>query len=56
MEIQTNGTKFEGEFKYGKRHGRGKLRNKNGSLYEGDFFNGLIHGEGTYTWKNNRKY
>ncbi|XP_049631294.1 MORN repeat-containing protein 1 isoform X3 [Suncus etruscus] len=38
--------RYEGEWKGGKKHGRGKLLSKDGSYYEGDFVAGEIVGEG----------
>ncbi|XP_055984315.1 MORN repeat-containing protein 1 [Sorex fumeus] len=42
--------RYEGEWKGGKKHGRGKLLFKDGSYYEGDFEAGEISGEGRRHW------
>ncbi|XP_066230927.1 MORN repeat-containing protein 1 isoform X3 [Saccopteryx leptura] len=42
--------RYEGEWKGGKTHGRGKLLFKDGSYYEGEFVNGEIMGEGCRLW------
>ncbi|KAJ8257695.1 hypothetical protein GJAV_G00188700 [Gymnothorax javanicus] len=42
--------RYEGEWKTGKKHGRGKLFMKDGSFYEGEFVNGEIEGNGLRFW------
>ncbi|KAM5322066.1 MORN repeat-containing protein 1 [Glossophaga mutica] len=42
--------RYEGEWKGGKTHGRGKLLLKDGSYYEGEFADGEIAGEGCRHW------
>nr|XP_020729379.1 MORN repeat-containing protein 1 isoform X4 [Odocoileus virginianus texanus] len=42
--------RYEGEWRGGKKHGRGKLLFKDGSYYEGDFVDGEITGEGCQHW------
>ncbi|XP_043779865.1 MORN repeat-containing protein 1 isoform X3 [Cervus elaphus] len=42
--------RYEGEWRGGKKHGRGKLLFKDGSYYEGDFVDGEITGEGCRHW------
>ncbi|XP_045046365.2 MORN repeat-containing protein 1 isoform X1 [Desmodus rotundus] len=42
--------RYEGEWKGGKTHGRGKLLFKDGSYYEGEFVDGEIVGEGCRHW------
>ncbi|XP_015999906.2 MORN repeat-containing protein 1 isoform X2 [Rousettus aegyptiacus] len=42
--------RYEGEWKGGKTHGRGKLLFKDGSYYEGEFVHGEITGEGRRLW------
>ncbi|XP_054993776.1 MORN repeat-containing protein 1 isoform X2 [Sorex araneus] len=42
--------RYEGEWKGGKKHGRGKLLFRDGSYYEGDFQAGEISGEGRRHW------
>ena len=37
---------YEGNFRKGKRHGKGKLVMPNGVIYEGDFYHGSKHGRG----------
>ncbi|XP_063001600.1 MORN repeat-containing protein 1 [Elgaria multicarinata webbii] len=41
---------YEGEWKQGKKHGRGKLLFKDGSYYEGEFADGEITGNGFRYW------
>ena len=52
----TDGDIYEGEFKDGKRHGKGKYTFKNGDIYEGEFKNGAKHGKGKYTSANGTIY
>ncbi|XP_061115104.1 MORN repeat-containing protein 1-like [Conger conger] len=42
--------RYEGEWKMGKKHGRGKLLMKDGSFYEGEFVKGEIEGNGLRYW------
>ncbi|XP_037355418.1 MORN repeat-containing protein 1 [Talpa occidentalis] len=42
--------RYEGEWKEGKKHGRGKLLFKDGGYYEGEFLRGEITGEGRRHW------
>ncbi|XP_029805816.1 MORN repeat-containing protein 1 isoform X2 [Suricata suricatta] len=42
--------RYEGEWKGGKKHGRGKLLFKDGGYYEGEFVDGEITGEGRRVW------
>uniref|UniRef100_A0A8C9IYH2 MORN repeat containing 1 n=2 Tax=Panthera tigris TaxID=9694 RepID=A0A8C9IYH2_PANTA len=42
--------RYEGEWKGGKKHGRGKLLFKDGGYYEGEFTDGEITGEGCRIW------
>ena len=57
------GVKYTGQFKDGKRHGKGTLiwskgyrRDSMGITYTGEFKDDLPDGEGTYTWANGDKY
>ncbi len=45
-EDRSQKAKFEGQYKGGKRHGRGVLRFANGDRYEGGFVDGEISGKG----------
>lgn len=40
---------YEGEFRDGKRHGRGAYTWPDGSRYEGGFRDGVLHGRGVMT-------
>ena len=52
-----SGDTYEGEWKEGKRDGRGIHRwNHNGKVYDGDFLNGKKHGDGICTQWNGIKY
>jgi hypothetical protein len=63
-EVWENGTVYVGEYRAGKKEGRGKivyasrkLGNKEDSaltkvFYEGDFKDDVFEGEGEYQWLN----
>lgn len=46
----SDGPKYVGEFKDGKRHGQGTTTDVNGDKYVGEFKHNKRHGRGTYTW------
>lgn len=43
---ESNGNKYEGFFKTGKKCGKGVLKYSNGDIYKGYFLDGLPHGFG----------
>ena len=55
-QILANGFKYVGDWKNGKKHGRGNLTLPNGSLYTGEFKDDKIEGQGTFTSSDGRKY
>ena len=46
----ADGSKYQGDWNSGQKHGQGILILPNGERYEGQFENDLAHGEGIYTW------
>lgn len=56
IEKYTNGSKYEGDFKDGIRHGRGIMTWKDGAKYDGEWKDGMRHGKGIMTWKTGEKY
>lgn len=52
----ANGTRYIGELREGKPHGKGNLYYSNGSRYEGAFENGEKHGIGVHEWTNTVRY
>ena len=56
--IQTfyNGDIYEGSFKDGLNHGKGKLKTRNKRSYEGDWKNDKPHGFGINTFPNGKIY
>ena len=56
-ELKTKRIQYEGEFKYDKFNGKGKLQFlKEGHFYEGEFKNNEISGEGKFKWNNGDVY
>jgi hypothetical protein len=46
------GGRYEGDWRDGKRTGRGIYTWADGRSYEGDFIDGNMTGRGIYTWAN----
>ena len=46
----ADGSKYQGDWNSGQKHGQGILILPNGERYEGQFENDFAHGEGVYTW------
>ncbi|XP_077464234.1 ankyrin repeat and MYND domain-containing protein 1-like isoform X5 [Stigmatopora argus] len=46
----ADGSKYEGEFFNGLKHGKGKYTWRSGEFYEGSFYKDYRHGEGLYCW------
>ena len=51
-----NGDKYTGQFKNGKRHGRGIRKNADGSVFEGNYEEDQPSGQGKYTWADGESY
>ena len=49
------GGRYEGEFSFGKKQGKGKLQ-AGGFNYEGDFYEDMMQGYGKCTWNDGKKY
>lgn len=52
----ADGSVYEGEFRFGKAHGWGKIVWPDGSTYEGEFQHDFRHGEGTQKLSNGATY
>lgn len=52
----ADGSRYEGEFKDGKYHGKGRHTTSSGATYVGDFENGKYHGQGVATLKSGSTY
>ena len=52
----NNGAKYVGDWKNGKRHGKGTYYWRSGDKYIGNYKNGKMHGKGTYYYSNGDKY
>ena len=46
----SNGDRYEGEFKYGKKNGQGISIYSSGDKYIGEYKNNLRHGKGMFIW------
>lgn len=53
---EPNGDRYEGEFLYGRRHGKGTYTFKKGDRYTGQFKDDGIEGSGVYVWTNGDEY
>ena len=51
-DVIQYGYNYTGDFKDGKRHGRGKFIYPNGDTYEGEWKNDVREGEGIFTYKS----
>ena len=54
--VMLNSGDYEGDWKDGKRTGRGVLVWADGGRYEGDFRDGRGHGRGVKVWANGGRY
>ncbi|XP_044218554.1 ankyrin repeat and MYND domain-containing protein 1 isoform X1 [Thunnus albacares] len=51
-----DGSKYEGEFVNGFKHGKGRYSWRNGEYYEGSFYKDYRHGDGVYCWPTGHKF
>ncbi|XP_072244878.1 ankyrin repeat and MYND domain-containing protein 1 [Leuresthes tenuis] len=51
-----DGSKYDGEFVNGLKHGKGRYSWKNGEYYEGSFYKDYKHGDGLYCWLTGHKF
>ena len=47
IKVFADGSRYEGQWKDGQKHGKGKYIYADGELYEGQWYQGKAHGEGT---------
>jgi hypothetical protein len=52
----SNGDKYVGTWKHGKRHGKGKMTLKSGESYDGEFRDDKRDGQGTYVFGDGSTY
>ncbi len=52
----SDGTRYIGDLKEWKMHGRGKYIGANGAVYEGTFVEGNLNGYGVAIWANGTRY
>jgi hypothetical protein len=51
-----DGSVYEGEWRGGRRHGRGVMRGPDGGTYAGEWADGRKHGDGKYKWASGAEY
>ncbi|XP_047443417.1 ankyrin repeat and MYND domain-containing protein 1 isoform X2 [Mugil cephalus] len=51
-----DGSRYEGEFVNGFKHGKGRYSWRNGEYYEGSFYKDYRHGDGQYFWPTGHKF
>lgn len=54
--VWPSGSRYEGQWKNGKRNGHGIFTSAQGETYEGEFKDDKFHGTGTYRFKNGDLY
>ena len=47
---------YDGEYKNGKREGKGTYHYKTGEVYEGEWVDGIREGKGIFTWQDGTKW
>jgi len=52
----TDGSRYEGDWEDGEKHGQGTLTYADGGSYEGEWENNLRHGYGVNIWANGARY
>ena len=52
----SNGDRYRGQIRDGRRHGRGVYTWASGGSYDGEWRNGDFHGRGVRTWANGDRY
>ncbi|MBE6635935.1 MAG: hypothetical protein E7617_07055 [Ruminococcaceae bacterium] len=56
QKIYENGDVYEGQMKYDRPHGKGKMILACGEIYEGDYYDGKRTGKGKYIYANGALY
>lgn len=56
MQIWTDGSKYEGQWRNDMANGRGRLIHSDGDVYIGEWLNDKAHGYGVYTHMDGAKY
>ncbi|XP_029285833.1 LOW QUALITY PROTEIN: ankyrin repeat and MYND domain-containing protein 1 [Cottoperca gobio] len=51
-----DGSRYEGEFVNGFKHGKGRYTWRNGEFYQGSFYKDYRHGDGLYCWPTGHKF
>ena len=55
-QVWTDGSKYEGYWRFDKANGKGRLIHADGDVYVGDWLDDKAHGEGTYLHTDGAKY
>jgi hypothetical protein len=56
IHVDELGNRFEGQWRDGKKHGKGKMDFANGYRYEGTWIDDMATGEGVFIWTNGDRY
>ncbi len=56
VHTYEDGSRYEGEYKNGSKHGKGTYYYVDGNKYTGDWVNNQKAGEGVFTWANGDRY
>ncbi|KAJ0407354.1 hypothetical protein P43SY_004782 [Pythium insidiosum] len=56
LHVKRRSELYEGDFRMGKRHGRGSLRAAHGDVYDGQFVDDYYHGRGVCAYPNGDVY
>ncbi|XP_037553748.1 ankyrin repeat and MYND domain-containing protein 1 [Nematolebias whitei] len=52
----SDGSRYEGDFLDGLKHGKGRYTWKHGAYYEGFFYKDFKHGDALYSWPSGHKF
>jgi 1-phosphatidylinositol-4-phosphate 5-kinase len=52
----ANGDAYTGEWRNGRKHGRGEFKYADGAFYNGEWKDDVPHGQGKFRWRNGVNY
>jgi len=56
VKVYRDGSKYEGGWKDGMKHGYGVMSYTTGHVYKGNYINGVVNGQGFVTFRNGDTY